>query len=389
MTKLIQHKKWWQKTENQRFFKAIKDQSTTSLLLKHQKNLEIRFIIEQHSLRHKVRKKLPQWVKNNQLIFPPLLHLEQSSSEAVAQFKATQFRGHSLTDLTGGFGVDCFYMGANFKNVSYNEPNEYLCQLVSYNFRQLNFNAKITGSWAQEVLKTLERQSVIYVDPSRRNAQKQKVISVTEYMPQVIDLQEELVAKANITLIKISPMVSLPQIISAFPYLQKVWVLSHKNECKEVLLELAESPADLSYHAVNLKINTKADVFIGIPVNAAFAYQEPLKYILEPNTSILKAGLVNTLSQKFKLAKLHANTQLLTCDDPPENFPGKVFLVREKLAPYTKSLNGQRLNVVVRNFPDKGPFIEKRLKLKPSKNGYLLAFKSQKKHYFATATLVT
>ena len=60
--------------------------------------------------------KIPSWAAIEEIRYPHHLSMEQCSSEATARYKAGWVQGDSLTDLTGGFGVDCAFMGAEFKH---------------------------------------------------------------------------------------------------------------------------------------------------------------------------------------------------------------------------------------------------------------------------------
>ena len=78
-------------------------------------------VLNQISGRQAIEKKIPSWHACQQLLFPPHLSLEQCSSELTARYKASLCSGESLTDLTGGFGVDFAFMAAGFNQCSYVE----------------------------------------------------------------------------------------------------------------------------------------------------------------------------------------------------------------------------------------------------------------------------
>jgi 16S rRNA G966 N2-methylase RsmD len=388
MTKISQYKTWLQKADSQLFFRENKHAKISELLFKHHKNAELRFLTEQLAARQKVAKKLPTFSDNYQLLFPPSVNLEQSSSEVTARFKASFLGGESFADLTGGFGVDTYYMGTKFKEVSYAEPNAELFSIAEYNFKQLHFKVNASCCSAVDKLATLAHQNVIYLDPSRRSNTNQKLVALEDYSPNVVALEENLLKKASVVLIKVSPMFGLAEAVKKLKSLTEIWVLSHKNECKEVLLWLTHSPSPLPvYKTFNLARNTTQS-FEGNPQAEAFGFAEPKAYLYEPNVSILKAGLVNSLSQKLGIPKLHPNTQLLTHSKILPNFPGKVYAITRLNKPFTKQLTKQRFNVVVKNYPEKASIIEKKLKLKPATDSYLIATQSLKQLFFITAELI-
>ena len=56
----------------------------------------------------KCRIKLPTWYSKKTVFFPAGIHIEQSSSEQTARYKAGMVKGNLLVDLTGVLGVDSY-----------------------------------------------------------------------------------------------------------------------------------------------------------------------------------------------------------------------------------------------------------------------------------------
>ena len=52
-------------------------------------------------------KKVPLWAQTEGVQYPAHLSMEQCSSEITARYKASWLQGDTMTDLTGGLGVDC------------------------------------------------------------------------------------------------------------------------------------------------------------------------------------------------------------------------------------------------------------------------------------------
>ena len=71
----------------------------------------------------KAEKKLPTWFKTPQIYFPSKLNLEQTSSEKTAAYKAGLFSGRNSIDLTGGFGIDDYYLSKRFEHLTHCELN--------------------------------------------------------------------------------------------------------------------------------------------------------------------------------------------------------------------------------------------------------------------------
>lgn len=55
--------------------------------------------------------KIPSWQLVKEILYPQHLSMEQCSSEVTARYKAELVSGDTLCDLTGGFGVDCAFLG--------------------------------------------------------------------------------------------------------------------------------------------------------------------------------------------------------------------------------------------------------------------------------------
>ena len=122
--------------EIQAFIKEHEGEDLRHLMLQKEKyaHLPLRDIIEQLSARKKAEKKLPSWYKTSGILYPSVVSIEQSSSEITAKYKASLFGGSSALDLTGGFGVDSYYLAQKFERFCYVEKNEALAQIARHNF---------------------------------------------------------------------------------------------------------------------------------------------------------------------------------------------------------------------------------------------------------------
>jgi hypothetical protein len=83
----------------------------------------VKELMQQIEGRKKTEKKLPMWFETPNILFPPKLNLEQTSSEITAKYKASLVKGETLADITGGFGIDSFYFSGKFSAVDHFEIN--------------------------------------------------------------------------------------------------------------------------------------------------------------------------------------------------------------------------------------------------------------------------
>ena len=103
--------------------------------------------VEQIAGWQKARTKLPSWAARDGIVYPSHLSLEQCSSEQTARYKQrlcqrllhdyAEGRHASMTDLTGGFGVDFAWLCTLFDKGVYVETQEKLCACARHNFEVL------------------------------------------------------------------------------------------------------------------------------------------------------------------------------------------------------------------------------------------------------------
>ena len=99
--------------------------------------------LRQIAARLLLRKKVPEWCENEDLLFPAHLSIEQCSSEATAKYKANLLNGNTFADLTGGLGIDTYYIDRHFQKTDYVERQEDFCELARHNFSVLNTKIEV------------------------------------------------------------------------------------------------------------------------------------------------------------------------------------------------------------------------------------------------------
>lgn len=364
-----------EKPESQLFIAHNSKADVTKLLLKHRSEPHTKALIEQIAARQKLQNKLPEWCAQPQIIFPPALHLEQASSQITARCKAKLISGSRFTDLTGGLGVDAFYLSENFEESTYNEPQESLKACAQHNFQILKRAFSFTGILAEALLPKLPPQDLIYLDPSRRNGATRKVFMLEHCQPGVMEMQNLLLQKAHTVLIKVSPMLDLSQAHRLLPSLAQIWIIAVKNEVKEVVLKLTHGstsqPLIKTFNYLDNKKAQQYEVLMYQQYNPRYA--APCSYIYEPNAALMKSGGMDALAENFSLWKLAPHSHLYTGDTLLPNFPGRVFKLEAIHKPGSKDLQKQRFNIIARNFPQKAAEIARQLRIKPALKHFLIA----------------
>src|SRR5690349_14056728 len=90
-------------------------------------------LAEQLKLYPKAKEKLPVFTSN--YCYFTSKSYEQSSSDALALYKAESFKGRVLLDLTGGLGVDDWAFSRSFEKVISVDNDLELNELVRINFK--------------------------------------------------------------------------------------------------------------------------------------------------------------------------------------------------------------------------------------------------------------
>jgi hypothetical protein len=360
----------------------LSDDLTKLALKKHLfRNIDFDYAFNQINARQKAKQKLPSFYNNIDLIFPESVSIEQSSSELTAKYKSTIIKYETSIDLTGGFGIDSFYFAQNSIKHLFIENNSELLNTVRYNFNLLNIkNMEFINYDAIDILKNLKSKvDLIYIDPSRRS-EKGKAKTFVDSSPDIAILLPYLSAKTKYVLIKSSPLLDIKYALNQLNSVEKVIAVSVENECKELLFLLNfEENNDLTLEAVDLYPSKTDNYLFDFISEDKPNYSMPLKYLYEPNSSIMKLGVFNQICCKFSVYKLEKNTHLYTSDTLLENFPGRIFeiIVISKVDrnDLLKIIKEPKANLSIRNFPLTVEDLKKKLKISDGGDFYLFASK--------------
>ena len=331
--------------------------------------------------RQLLQKKVPEWSANFDLRFPPHRAIEQCSSEATARYKAALVEGHSFADLTGGLGIDTYYISSYFADSDYVEPQAELCAIASHNFDVLHAGVKVWNETAEAYLNHCEAKDWLFVDPSRRDASGHKTVSIADCSPNLVELQDRLFKKTENVLVKLSPMLDVSKALTELHGVREIHVLAVANECKELLFVLQRGfLGEARCSCVNLQAGQAAFQFTAqeerdCPLRLADGLA---RYLYEPNAALMKAGCFKLVSSRFGVNKLHKHSHLYTSDVLVADFPGRVFEVEgwtryNKKAKQVLLPDADKANLAVRNFPLSVEEVRKSLKIKEGGETYLFA----------------
>lgn len=336
--------------------------------------------LQQISAYQQIKDKLPTLAERTDVIFPVRLSLEQCSSEETAHLKAELIRGNHLADLTGGFGIDCLALSRQFERVSYVERNEELCKIAEHNFPLLS-NTPIAIHHADGIafLRQHPEIDTVFIDPARRTRQGSKAVLISDCEPDISQEIELLTLNGRETWVKLSPMLDLSSALHSLP-VNEAYIISVKNECKELLLHLKKGVKEPVITAIDISGSGERQLFSFRPSEETAATAEIApsieNYLYEPNAAVMKAGAFKGVGVRYGLKKLDTHSHLYTSAHMEESFCGRVFAVREQWEFNKHNLQAIRTHYVAahvstRNFPLGSDALRQRLKIKEGGHAYL------------------
>ena len=369
------------------FIREHAEADVRQLALQGTKNPEVNltFALDQIAGRQKAKSKLPSWAAIDGMTYPPHLSMEQCSSEQTARYKASiAGKGALIVDLTAGFGVDMAFISQGFQHAVHVEQQATLCAISSENYKLLGLNhIEVVCADGIDYLHQLNHADLIFLDPARRDDHGARTYGIADCTPNVLELREELLEKADRVMLKLSPMLDWRKAVEDLGNVNEVHIVSVDNECKELLLILSKEEKPLKLFCVNNdQVFEVSDNVTGgrfFCDTASDVTKEPSPcYIFEPNASIMKAGCFALLEQRFKVSQLDKNSHLFVSDSDISDFPGRRFIIEKTTSMNKRELKAalagiDKANITVRNFPMSVAELRKRLKLKEGGDLYLFA----------------
>ena len=346
-----------------------------------------------------------------------------------SQLSTLNCHASRMTDLTGGFGVDFSFTSCAFASATYVERNAQLCHMVEHNLPLLGIdNAKVVCADAVDYLSTLDMQTMIFLDPARRDQHGAKTVMLADCTPDVVQLLPQLLKKSRFTMLKLSPMLDWHKAVEDLQgTVREVHIVSVGGECKELLLVLSEeieselkvfcadleagggsgeaglsggssssscsglssepsfprTPSSPSHPSHPSTPSLSASLFVYAPGSSCPAPNSKLKtqnskFLHEPNASIMKAGCFDELAAAYGVSPVSRNSHLFLSAEPVDGFPGRSFSI-ERVTTLNKrelrqALAGiEKANIATRNFPLSVAELRKRLKLKDGGDVYIFA----------------
>lgn len=374
------------------FLREHEEDDTTRLLLSASRypGIDVRWAVEQLESRRQLRYKLPEWYAlADRLIMGGRIPAEQCSSEQTARYKRHLVRGERLCDLTGGMGVDCYYMSEGLQQAIYTERQPHLCEAARHNFEVLGAH-HIEVREGESFQLGIPDVDTLYLDPARRAQDGSRVYDLTDCEPDVVLWQNELMKHCKRLIVKVSPMVDITRAVAQMQGVSEVHVVAVRNECKEVLLVIdgdteVENVSPMVY-CVDFRTQDEVrfsyrlmEEIQASPSSLPLALNTGC-YLYEPDVALLKAGAFRLLSMRYGVQQVEANSHLYVSTDLQRDFPGRIFSIQEVMDFSGKMIKKLKMscpqaNISTRNFPLSADELRKRSGIRDGGECYLFGTK--------------
>ncbi|HBN78954.1 MAG TPA: hypothetical protein DD473_24705 [Planctomycetaceae bacterium] len=304
--------KLWQQLKQTPVLLADIDSASGSALQRQQKLREsypaelVRLGLDLHDLRLRAGDKFSQadrmWFTRQSL--------EQTSSESLAEYKARRFQSkldsiETIQDLCTGVGADAIALSEVAPVITY-DLDPVMLQLALWNAEVYERESQITFQ-QQDVNELDVRGRVIHIDPDQRDAQGKRHRRLESIQPPLEVLQrmsQECYAGA----IKLSPASNFG---GKFPDCETE-LISWQGECKQAVIWCGELAEPGLWRATVLP---SGESLVGDPLEAYPEFSEVSNFVYDPDPAVVRAGMINQLSEQLGVARLDDAEEYLTSEE--------------------------------------------------------------------------
>jgi hypothetical protein len=293
------------------------DLATLAALRKSLSPSRAALIVEQAQLRRKAHDK---FASARRMFFTPI-GLAQATDDAVAAYKARRFSGRSVVDLCCGIGGDLAALAALGAAVGVEQHP------VTARLAQVNAAARVLVQSAEST--DLSACDAWHIDPDRRaTAARSTKIELAEPSPEVIEAMRQ---RSSNGAVKLAPAAEVPPTWADGAV--REWI-THRRECRQQVVwwgDLAEQPG--LHRATRIDRDGRAHHYDGRPNLPANVAESIRRYVIDPDPSVIAAGLVGDVAGRHQLSAVAPRSAWLTGDSPPRDELLAVYEVHDVL-PY-------------------------------------------------------
>lgn len=341
------------------------------------------FALLQIECRRKGRGKLDRFLSHPDFLFADRLSAEQSSDLAVAGFHRTLAAGtETVVDLTAGLGADALSIAGDCRRVT-------AIELVPLKAEVLRHNASVLGLERVDVVCAdcmewlrgfRERADLMFIDPARRDGAGKRTYAFRDCAPDIASNLPLVMERCRRLLVKASPLLDVSKASEELGRVSRVFAVSHRGECKELLFELlpeGNGEEETTFTAVDIltdgTVRTLSQRGSRSRSEVLYAGDDAVKaermagglYLYEPGATVMKLALWGELCRRYPdIRKMAPNTHLFLSETLYPDFPGRRMRVTAvPTGKELKRMGGRRMTVVSRNYPATAAEMRKKLKL--------------------------
>ncbi len=300
--------------------------------------------------------------------------LEQASAEQISQYRTTRFTTsgiRSIADLCCGIGGD---------SVSFSEKLNVTG--IDLDPARLIFARHNIGIYRNEAnFRTLQQDittvplkelgiEAFFIDPARRTQEGKRLFQPESWSPALSVILQMIHNRCTTAGIKCAPGIDHADI----PVEAEAEFISYNGELRECVLWFGELRRGVSRQATLLPGN---NILYGL--NPQLPVTALKRFIFEPDSAVIRAGLVELLGSQLGADKISDSICFLTADTPVRTPFAKCFEIinsfkfkEKELRQQLKKLDCGSLNIIKRGIGVDIPTLQKKLKLRGSRHYTLL-----------------
>jgi hypothetical protein len=259
--------------------------------------------------------------------------LEQASSYEVSSYRAQRYQPFDrIADLGCSIGADTLTLASAARgSVIGIDLDELRLRMAQANLAALNLAGRarfVRADLASTLPFSEDPNCALFFDPARRE-QGRRLFSVRQYHPPLEIINGWLAGQPTLG-VKISPGVALEE-VSGYP--AEIEFISLHGELKEAVLwfgplKTAWRRATVLPGPHSLCVESPQGDDIDKP-GADLPLSEPCAYLIEPDPSILRAGLVAMLGKMLQASQMDATIAYLTTDNRVATPFGRAWAVED------------------------------------------------------------
>ncbi|MEM7782765.1 MAG: hypothetical protein AAF623_05375 [Planctomycetota bacterium] len=240
--------------------------------------------------------------------------LEQASSWRIAEYKADRYAAFNrVADICCGIGGDLIALAnQNSHGCTFGVDSDPLtCLFAEKNLVANDVNATILEEAVESLVDP--NWEAIHVDPDRRVGGR--TVVGNRFSPTLDAIHSKFGIDRAIG-IKVAPATSKSNFVN--PTMEREWIGDHR-ECKQQVIwtgELVRNPGCRTATYVGKRGVSRISVPEDETLTDYKLDSEFRRYIFEPHSSVLAAGLTDTLSRKYQIRRFAKQIVYLTGDEP-------------------------------------------------------------------------